>query len=306
VSGDPLGESRRPWVEEEEHGTRIARGLVVPVDAVGYNDGWAVAERDGDRISHVAEDGTVTTLSEAVTAPISVATDGRRIAVGTQSGELLILDGEEVVTVATGQTDIGPIVADAEEIFWAAAGTLRRAAWDDPQVEDLVPCHADYQLLLTPDALYLSDGATDENPTAATGRRWDRAAEEATTILDQDVFRTGLRPAGLALAGGDLVVSIVLRGWPYAGVLCLAPAGGGQLSCFSYSPPRASGIALFGGEAVWRTRRSIAAVDRADPQAFRILGAWHNPAKLLRGSDPDAVYWIDRDSGSVWRAAVTP
>lgn len=294
----PQETPRRPWVDAQAHGERLAGGLVTPVAAVTHEGGWAVAETGADRVSHVLADGTREVLFE-VDAPVGLATDGQRFAVATSMGQLLVHRDGELVTLAEQEEGIREVVADGQEIFWVASGALKRGEWEGGRVEELGAGHSDHALLLTPEALFMSSG---QEGGAAGVFRWDRDEERLDEIFGERLL-SGLRPAGMALSGGALYVSIVLRGWPYAGLICtLDPAGeaGQEPSCFSYSPPRAAQLAISGETVVWRSRRSVNAAQPGE--AFRILGAWHNPSALIEGPDPEAVYWLDRDNGSLWTA----
>ena len=303
ISDAPRSESPLPRVPVESHGERIVTGLKTPLAGTPFREGWAIVERDADRVSWMNQSGELSILIEGVSAPIAIVHHQEGLLISTQEGEVLYWNGESLETLASDQVDVQQVVTDQRAAFWVAGGSLRRYDWISRELEELMESDADYQLILHTDFLIMSRGS-EADPSQSKVIRWNRQLNLSETLVSAESYGERLRPAGIALSSDHsrLILSIVMRQWPYLSVIFqvnIEEEGG--LQYITHSPPKASGILLVGDEIIWRTRRSVVTLDSVDRSVYSILGAWHHPSDLWSGHQAGEVFWLDRDTGSVWK-----
>ena len=117
--------------------------------------------------------------------------------------------------------------------------------------------------------------------------------------VDQSILQGVFRVPQLAWDALEsrLVFTIVLDGWPYAGLVVRAQTTGGQLEVLTHGPPKMGPILPTAEGIVIGSERTVL---RATPGgAYATLGAWSSPSAVASDAQ-GAVAWTDRHAGVLW------
>jgi formylglycine-generating enzyme required for sulfatase activity len=282
---------------------RALMGLSSP-EGVAHLDGqWYVTDTGHGRLMRVdsgAVDGVV--VLEGLVAPTQVISDGTQLFV-IESGESRVLrwmpgDAEATVVasfvtapsaMAAGEDFV--VVATADQIVWVGYDIGTQATLIDGL--DGVG-----SVTIVDNQVWFTELGT-ANLANAQVARVSVSGGTPMALVDQSVLQGAFRVPQLAwdAAESRLVFTIVLDGWPYAGLVVRAQTTGGQLEVLTHGPPKMGPILPTPQGIVIASERTVL---RATPGgAYATLAAWSSPSAVATDGQ-GAVVWTDRHAGVLW------
>jgi hypothetical protein len=238
-------------------------GLLEPTQVISDGETLFIIEAGEDRVLRWAPgDADAEVLASFVTAPTAMAA------------------GEDFVVVAT-----------ADQIVWVGYGIGTQATLIDGL--DGVG-----SVTLVDDQVWFTELGTAALANAQVARI-SLSGGTPMALVDQSILQGVFRVPALTWDAVEarLVFTIVLDGWPYAGLVVRAQTTGGQLEIVTHGPPKMGPLLTTTEGIVVASERTVL---RASPgEAYETLGSWSSPSAVATDGQ-GAVAWTDRHAGVLW------
>ena len=295
--------SKAPAAAQPTEGPeRALEGLSSP-QGIAYLEGhWYVADTGHGRLMRV-DDATPqgSVILEGLSEPTVLVSDGDQLFI-VESGENRVLrwtPGGEATTVASFVTTPSSIAAGADFIVVATADQIVWVGYDiGTQSTILDGLDGVGSVTLVDDQVWFTELGTGALANAEVARIPLSGGSQAT-LVGQSILQGAFRVPALTWDAESerLVFTIVLDGWPYAGLIVRAQTTGGQLEILSHGPPKMGPLLVSDTEIIVGSERTVLRATAG--AAYTTLGPWSSPSALASDAQ-GAIAWTDRHAGVVW------
>ena len=304
---DPEDIEREPAAEPKASPTpgpvRALVGLDAPQGVASLGGAWYVTDTGKGRLMRASSSSPLGELIlEGLSEPTRLISDGESLFI-IEAGEARVLrwapgqaDAEVVasfveapVALALGADFV--VVATSSQIVWVGYEIGSQATLIDGL--DGVG-----SLTIVDDQVWFTElGQSDL--TKARVARVGLSGGTPMTLVGQSVLQGAFRVPQLTWDTGAarLVFTIVLEGWPYAGLIVRAETNVGALEILTHGPPKMGPILMSDEGIVVASERTVL---RASPGApYETLGPWSSTSSLAISAE-GALAWTDRHAGLLW------
>ncbi|MGB0591305.1 MAG: SUMF1/EgtB/PvdO family nonheme iron enzyme [Myxococcota bacterium] len=283
--------------------TRALTGLSSPGGVAHLDGQWFVADTGNGRLMRVdATSLAGVVVLDGLVGPTQVLSDGAQLFI-IESGENRVLrwapgdaEAEVVASFVTPPTAMAAgeefvVVATDDQIVWVGYAVGTQATLIDGL--DGVG-----SVTIVDDQVWFTELGTVTLANAQVARI-SLSGGTPMALVDQSILQGAFRVPALSwdAAEARLVFTIILDGWPYAGLVVRAQTTGGQLEILTHGPPKMGPILPTAEGIVIGSERTVL---RATPGgAYATLGAWSSPSAVASDAQ-GAVAWTDRHAGVLW------
>jgi len=263
------------------------------------NSGGAIVELN-------PESGEASEILSDESGLVDLDAGGDRLyATNAEANEIYrIIPGMPPETVATADSEPGPIAARGTDVVWGEAErvvTYDASSDETTVLNDDVP-NAVSVALSDSEAYYAADGAGDTNDMEVGAV--PLSGDSSKVLFDEPSHRGDWWVPSIAYDETFDRAHFVLRrdGFPRHGFLYTTQISNGGAEEVAYTPPNPGTIAVIGGRAYWTSQRNLVSFEPGTDSTFEL------PAIQTRIADLDArqdsIVWTDAHTDRVYR--ITP